>query len=104
MNGEYEPTDEEADFPLLHGLSDEEQKKLDDDGPSLDTMNRGDSSNMAVDTKGVPQFWLTVLKNADANNEMIQEYDEPILQYLVDIDVNIENEPNPVRFLLFHHC
>jgi len=90
---------------LLHGLSDEEQKKLDDGGPPAEdaaATNGGDASNTAADTKGVPQFWLTVLKNVDMISEMIQEHDEPVLQYLVDIDVNIEDEPNPGFKLIFH--
>ena len=43
--------------------------------------------------KGVPDFWLTVLKNHVETADMIQDYDEPILKHLTDIEVDMIEEP-----------
>ena len=47
------------------------------------------------DSKGVPEFWLTVFKNVDLLSDMIQEHDEPILQHLTDLKVKF-NEADPM--------
>merc|ERR1712048_994690 len=45
------------------------------------------------DVKGVPEFWLTIFKNVDMLQEMVQEYDEPVLQKLTDITVTFSEAP-----------
>jgi nucleosome assembly protein 1-like 1 len=84
--GDYEPTNQEADYPLVHGLSDEQQKMF-------DVENGGESDG---DVRGVPHFWLTVLKHVDTCGEMIEEWDEPILEHLVDVSVDVYGGPKPV--------
>lgn len=44
-------------------------------------------------TKGIPEFWLTIFKNVDLLAEMVQDYDEPILKHLVDIQLKFHDEP-----------
>ena len=39
------------------------------------------------ETKGIPEFWLTIFKNVPLFQEMVQEHDEPILAKLQDIKV-----------------
>lgn len=44
-------------------------------------------------TKGIPEFWLTIFKNVDLLAEMVQDYDEPILKHLTDIQLKFHDEP-----------
>ena len=45
------------------------------------------------DMKGVPEFWLTIFKNVDMLQEMVQEADEPVLKKLQDITVTFSENP-----------
>lgn len=46
------------------------------------------------DTKGIPDFWLTIFKNVGTLADMVQEHDEPILKHLNDIKVKfLESNP-----------
>ncbi|GBN06897.1 Nucleosome assembly protein 1-like 1 [Araneus ventricosus] len=51
--------------------------------------------------KGIPEFWVTALKNAPAIADMIEEYDEPILKHLIDIKA--ETYKDPMSFMLEFH-
>uniref|UniRef100_A0A915AXX5 Nucleosome assembly protein 1-like 1 n=2 Tax=Parascaris univalens TaxID=6257 RepID=A0A915AXX5_PARUN len=91
VTGEYEPTDEECNYPIINGLTDEEIKK----------MNDATSPEPSEGTKGIPDFWLNLLKSVDHLAEMVQEHDEPILKHLYDITVEIGTDPDSYS-LLFH--
>uniref|UniRef100_A0A1I8GF06 Nucleosome assembly protein 1-like 1 n=1 Tax=Macrostomum lignano TaxID=282301 RepID=A0A1I8GF06_9PLAT len=41
------------------------------------------------DVKGVPDFWLTAMKNVELLAEMVQPHDEPVLKQLRDIQVRL---------------
>merc|ERR1712150_430660 len=45
------------------------------------------TNNLSFDenTKGVPEFWLTAMKNVELIEEMIQEHDEDVLKHLTDV-------------------
>lgn len=43
--------------------------------------------------KGIPDFWLTILKNTSLISDMIQPHDEPILSHLTDVKVYLLEEP-----------
>jgi len=89
VNGEYEPNDEECDFKTgIEELPIELKEKL--------TVANGPDG--AKDTKGIPDFWLTLFKNTDIIAEMIQEHDEPILKHLVNVESKIS--PDPMSFTL----
>lgn len=89
--GKYEPSDEEC--------------KLCEEGqnPGLSCIG-GKMSQMKLTTcndevsdagiKGIPDFWLTVLKYVPKVEILVKEYDEPILKYLSDIKANTQTEPN----------
>nr|CDJ98218.1 Nucleosome assembly protein (NAP) domain containing protein [Haemonchus contortus] len=87
--GEYEPTDEESKLPIIHGLEEDEIKAL------------NDKSEPDDGSKGVPSFWLHVLKGSDMTRDMIQEHDEPILKHLTDITTTIEVDPH--GFTIYFH-
>nr|BAN20588.1 nucleosome assembly protein [Riptortus pedestris] len=41
--------------------------------------------------KGIPEFWLTIFKNVEITNDMIQPHDEPILKFLTDVQLEINS-------------
>lgn len=53
------------------------------------------------DVKGVPEFWLTIFKNVDMLQDMVQEHDEEVLTKLEDITVDFKE--NPMGFVLNFH-
>ncbi|KAI8877559.1 NAP-domain-containing protein [Backusella circina FSU 941] len=73
VNGTYEPTDKEVTL-----------------GKTVD----GDETQLLAtedDIKGIPEFWLTLLKNQPIVSQMITKKDERALTHLVDIRmVNME--------------
>lgn len=82
-NGEYEPTDNEIDVPLIHGLAPEDLEKLEQDAP----VEGGEQA------KGIPNFWFNVLNNVAQISDKIKEYDEAVLKYLTDITVEVHKDP-----------
>ncbi len=43
--------------------------------------------HLAVDTAGIPEFWLTVLLKCDTTGEMVKDKDLEVLNFLSDIKV-----------------
>lgn len=104
VTGLYEPNDDECDFP-----SDAEED-ADPDAPKDATsggteptndLNKSDAADakepaahgLDESAKGIPEFWLTILKNVETFAENIQEYDEPILAHLTDVSVKMIPKP-----------
>jgi len=112
INGEHEPTDEEAKWvePGLDEESEKEDEKAtadeakeeaneEDNEKKVKKMEsqtdmlaeelkekvvvEGDPKDEEAD--GIPEFWLTAMKNVETINEMIQPHDEPILAHLTDM-------------------
>ncbi|XP_058392285.1 nucleosome assembly protein 1-like 3 [Diceros bicornis minor] len=50
------------------------------------------------DPKGIPDYWLTVLKNVDKLGPMIQKYDEPILKFLSDVSLKFSKPGQPISY------
>ena len=50
------------------------------------------------DMKGVPEFWLTIFKNVELLQEMVQEHDEAVLKSLYDITVTFNKDPMVSHF------
>jgi len=104
ISGLYEPTDSEC----VWGSDDEKDEELSADMKNkvkieeLDTGNQQNEINKNEETKGIPNFWLTIFKNVQMLSEMVQEHDEPILKHLFDIKV-IFLESNPMGFVLEFH-
>lgn len=93
VNGDYEPTEAECEWK-----SDDEDEV---EKPPIRNPEAGEQEDVKEDINGVPDFWLTILKNVGMLSEMVQEYDEPILKHLTDITVQV-NE-NPMGFVLEFH-
>lgn len=86
VNGEYEPIDEECEFKSqIDELPTELKEKL--------SVANGPDGAKDTNEKGIPEFWVTLLKNTDIIGDMIQEHDEQILKHLTNIDVTLTKEP-----------
>merc|ERR1719492_599278 len=90
--GEYEPNDDECQWP-----SDDEEEDKELAGDLKDKAKLEDEKKKKEaeekDVKGVPDFWLTIFKNVDMLQEMVQEADEPVLSKLTDITVTFSDTP-----------
>ncbi|XP_050308051.1 nucleosome assembly protein 1-like 1 [Anthonomus grandis grandis] len=97
VNGSYEPTDEESQWPsddeeeLPNALKD--KVKLDEETKPKEEETK--------DVKGIPEFWLTIFRNCSLLSEMVQPHDIPILNHLADIKVICKEDP--MSFILEFH-
>lgn len=81
VTGDYEPNDDECDFP-----SDDESTlatELKDKAKVEESAKEEPKEEAPV--KGIPEFWLTIFKNVSLLGDMVQPHDEPILKHLTDI-------------------
>lgn len=53
--------------------------------------------------RGIPDYWLTVLKNVDKLGPMIQKCDEPILKFLSDVSLKFSNPGQPISYTFEFH-
>ena len=86
VSGEYEPNDEEANYPS-EDEDEEEDNEVKEEKPKKEDTEEEKA------TKGIPEFWLTIFKNVEIINENIQEHDEPILTHLKDLRVILNKDP-----------
>ncbi|XP_067044326.1 nucleosome assembly protein 1-like 1 [Acropora muricata] len=124
VNGTVEPTDEECQWVSDDDDVDEKEEKGESDGAelsselkekvSIEDEEKVETTDLPDDAKGIPEFWLTALKNVDTLADMIQEHDEPILKHLQDIrvvftgpdsmvDTTQYPQPTPMGFVLEYH-
>lgn len=113
VTGNYEPNDEEADWPsddekdeeLAKGTVEQASGKDQDEVKNKASLEEKSEEKTEKkeeneeETKGIPGFWLTIFKNVDMLSEMIQPHDEPILNHLQDIKVEF-SEKDPMGFTL----
>jgi nucleosome assembly protein 1-like 1 len=85
VKGEREPTPEE----VTKGQG-EEYKEPED------------AKQEESDAKGIPDFWLTAMKNHDIIGEMIEERDEECLKFLTNITAKSFDDPDTGFTLEFH--
>jgi len=95
--GEYEPTEEECEWP--ESDEDEEETALSED---VKEKAKLEEEKKDEDVKGIPGFWLTIFKNVELIADMVQEADEPVLEALKDVTVTF-SEKNPMGFTLYFH-
>merc|ERR1719320_1696846 len=99
--GDYEPKDEECDWP-----SDDEESDLAEDVKDkvkVDEDKKDEEEKDKAPAKGVPEFWLTIFKNIEMMQDMIQEHDEPALETLNDVKVTFSegsSAESPMGFKL----
>lgn len=84
VNGIAEPTEDE----VKAGEEDEEPEE----GEGEDVAKE-ESTEPKVDGPGVPEFWLSAMKNQISLAEMITDRDEGALKYLTDIRMEYLDKP-----------
>ncbi|MCO5565870.1 hypothetical protein L7F22_019545 [Adiantum nelumboides] len=82
VQGKQEPTKEEV---LAGEASHEDDDDEDEEDDKPEKQSLADATAPADAEKGIPEFWLTALKNHVALSELITERDEEALRSLVDI-------------------
>lgn len=82
VNGAAEPTEEE----IKAGEEDEEEEDQEAAEPA-------EKEEEASDVKGIPEFWLSAMKNQDSLAEMITDRDEEALKDLVDVQMEYLDKP-----------
>ena len=81
--GEYEPNEDECEWPSES--EDEDESALAKEVNEKAKLEEEKKAEEEKDVKGVPQFWLTIFKNVEMIADMIQEADEPALETLKDV-------------------
>merc|ERR1712241_854566 len=92
--GEYEPNEDECEWPS--------ESEDEDESALAKEVNEKAKAEEEKDVKGVPQFWLTIFKNVEMIADMIQEADEPALETLKDVTLTF-SEKTPMGFTLHFH-
>lgn len=90
INGKYEPTDEEV---AIGEKVDAEEKEESKEEESKETTATNSSDEDDKNVQGIPEFWLTTLKNHPQIGESITEQDEEALKHLVDIRMYYMDKP-----------
>ncbi|KAA8643167.1 hypothetical protein EYZ11_008974 [Aspergillus tanneri] len=84
VNGTAEPTDNEVNA----GQGDEEEEV---DVKGDEESKKEDSAESSID--GIPEFWLSAIKNQISLAEMVTERDQEALKYLTDIRMEYLDRP-----------
>ncbi len=85
VNGSVEPSDEEVKL----GEEDAEMPDAEEGAKPAETKTEESSESV----NGVPEFWLSAMKNQISLAEMITDRDELALKYLVDIRLEYLDRP-----------
>jgi len=83
INGDTEPTDAE-----IEAGKDEEKEEAE-----ADKADDKDDSEPAEPTKGIPEFWLSAMKNQVSLAELITDRDEEALRHLTDVRMEYLDRP-----------
>jgi len=93
VNSEYEPTKEEIKWVEPGELElDEEEKEKEKDEDEKMAESILNQLKLDENTTGIPEFWLTVMKNVELIEDMIKEHDEDILKHLTDVTVTLTGD------------
>ena len=84
VNGGAEPTEEE----IKAGEPEEDDDDDDTQKTDTDTQEKKDDS-----VTGIPEFWLSAMKNQVSLAEMITDRDEAALKYLTDVRMEYLDRP-----------
>ncbi len=86
VNGAAEPTPEE----IKAGEQEDEDK---DDAEKAETAEGEGETDSAEDIAGIPEFWLSAMKNQVSLAEMITDRDEAALKCLTDVRMEYLDRP-----------
>jgi nucleosome assembly protein 1-like 1 len=86
VNGKAEPTDEEVQA----GEADDEEKEDEEEEAAAEEEKPEEPKEVPA---GIPEFWLSAMKNQISLAEMITPRDETALKYLTDIRMEYLDRP-----------
>lgn len=85
VNGANEPTAEQIEI----GEKKDDEDEDDDEPAQEEELNKDEGA----DIKGIPEFWLSAMKNQISLAEMITDRDEAALKHLTDIRMEYLDRP-----------
>lgn len=88
VNGIAEPTEED----VKAGEADDEDDE-DDEEPSKEVADEDKKADQTEAPKGIPEFWLSAMKNQVSLAEMITDRDEAVLKSLIDVKMEYLDRP-----------
>lgn len=86
INGLTEPSEEEV-------KAGEEDLDDDEEAKPEASQTKAENADANADVKGIPEFWLSAMKNQVSLAEMITDRDEEALKYLTDIRMEYLDRP-----------
>ena len=98
VSGEHEPTEAECLPPPPTTTTTQAAREREQDFHVLRVIEY----NPGKLVRGVPDFWLSVLKRVGLVSRLIAPIDEPVLKYLYDVEVNLSDQ-KPYSFCLLFH-
>jgi nucleosome assembly protein 1-like 1 len=91
VNGATEPTEDQI---KAGEESDEEDEDEDEaEGKTAEKSAEAETTEAAENVAGIPEFWLSAMKNQISLAEMITDRDEAALKHLVDIRMEYLDKP-----------
>jgi len=87
VNGATEPTEEEVK------AAEEEEDDEENKEKEGESAGKAEKSDIPEDVAGIPEFWLSAMKNQVTFAEMITDRDEGALKYLTDIRMEYLDVP-----------
>lgn len=91
VTANYEPNEKEIQWTEPGGeIEDEKPEEMKSEEEEL----QGNQPGMDQNTKGIPEFWLTAMKNVDILEDLIKDADEDILKHLFDVNLLLTGGTN----------
>ncbi|CRK96418.1 CLUMA_CG009834, isoform A [Clunio marinus] len=84
--GDYEPTEAESQ------LKSDDEEEREEDAMMEENLKSLKAPKHDENVKGIPDFWLTIFRNAELISDMIQPHDEPLLKQLTDIRIKYDED------------
>ncbi|EJT99157.1 NAP-domain-containing protein [Dacryopinax primogenitus] len=94
IQGDLEPTDKEVEAGVESSKKEEDEDVFDEE--EAKKKEEGD------DIKGIPDFWLTALRNHVGISELITDRDEAAVRHLTEVTLAYLDSPAPGYKLSFH--
>jgi len=87
--GKAEPTEEE----IAAGEEDDEEDEDEEDDEEEGAPTKKDADEPTEPVKGIPEFWLSAMKNQPSLADLITERDEDAMKELIDIRMEYLDRP-----------
>ncbi|KAJ8652169.1 hypothetical protein O0I10_012227 [Lichtheimia ornata] len=92
--GAYEPTEEEVEAgKKVDEEQDEDNEQQKQKQPAASSSDNKEDKDDDEHVDGIPEFWLTALKNHPQISESITDQDEQALKHLVDVRLSYMDKP-----------